>query len=195
MARTLIEDHPGLARVFGSPHPLRTLAFVLPIIAAAAWLGRSAAGSAPLLLALGVAWWTFVEYALHRWLYHWRPKARWLRRVVESAHVYHHKNPADRAVWNAGPLLALPLAVALYLPLWALLGDTARPALALAGTTAAYFVYEWFHYLCHARRHERGWLARMQRFHLHHHERNGRANFGVTNPLWDVVFGTCDGKH
>jgi sterol desaturase/sphingolipid hydroxylase (fatty acid hydroxylase superfamily) len=30
----------------------------------------------------------------------------------------------------------------------------------------------------------------LQAFHLRHHQRNWRRNFGVTNPFWDWLFGT-----
>ncbi len=31
----------------------------------------------------------------------------------------------------------------------------------------------------------------MRRHHFHHHFVDGRANHGVTTPLWDFAFGTC----
>jgi sterol desaturase/sphingolipid hydroxylase (fatty acid hydroxylase superfamily) len=54
----------------------------------------------------------------------------------------------------------------------------------------AYAVYEVAHHECHARPYRRGPMGYLQAFHLHHHEKDWRRNFGVTNPLWDWALGT-----
>lgn len=195
--RTLIEDRRWLLPLFGAA----TLTPVLVLAAALAggllWVGvrggqgGSTGGAAAVAwAAAGVVYWTFWEYALHRWLYHWTPRRRALRRVVESFHVYHHRTPLDRAVWNAGPALVLLLTSLLSLPPLALLGGVARAAFVMLGAVVAYALYEIVHHECHARVHTRGPLVYLQAFHLRHHQRNWRRNFGVTNPFWDWLFGT-----
>jgi sterol desaturase/sphingolipid hydroxylase (fatty acid hydroxylase superfamily) len=192
--QTLVEQHPGLLKVFGARHPLFSLLFAVPLAAtfiALAWRP----GRAPLTIALeigaGVVYWTFFEYAMHRWFYHWRPRVPALRRAVESFHVYHHRNISDRRVYNAGPLLALPLTLLLAAPVLAVSRTLASTATVLIGTLGMYYIYEWCHYTFHVRTYRGGWLGYMQRFHLLHHDRNWRANFGVTNPVWDVIFRTA----
>ena len=192
--RTLVEAHPGLLRFFGARHPLFSLLFAVPLAAvllALAWRPGRGAGAIILELAAGVGYWTFFEYALHRWFYHWRPRRPAWRRAVESFHVYHHRNVTDRRVYNAGPLLALPVTILLASPVLALTGRLAATATVLMGTLGAYHVYEWFHYSFHVRTYDGGWRGYMQRFHLLHHDHNWRANFGVTNPLWDLMLGTA----
>ena len=192
--RTLVEDHPGLLTVFGARHPLFSLFYALPLAAvllALAWRPGRGAGAIAVEIAAGVAYWTFFEYALHRWFYHWRPRHPALRRSVESFHVYHHRNGADRRVYNAGPLLALPVTFVLAAPVLALTSSLAATATVMMGTLVSYHVYEWCHYTFHVRTYDGGWLGYMQRFHLLHHDHNWRANFGVTNPLWDRIFGTA----
>src|SRR5262249_49129065 len=50
--------------------------------------------------------------------------------------------------------------------------------------------------LAHTRMHERApesaWEEWMWRFHFHHHYGNAKANFGLTSPLFDFVFGTAE---
>jgi sterol desaturase/sphingolipid hydroxylase (fatty acid hydroxylase superfamily) len=192
--RTLVEDHPGLLVLAGASHPAMCLSFAIPLACGLGFVGYRP--GLPLWvgaveLAIGVVYWTFVEYAMHRWFYHWRPSVRPLRRFVESFHVYHHRNIPDRRVYNAGPLLALPLAFVLIQPILLVTQDFARSCTVLLGTVSAYYDYEWFHYSIHVVPSPRGWLGAMARFHLHHHHRNWRTNFGVTNPLWDMLMGTA----
>jgi sterol desaturase/sphingolipid hydroxylase (fatty acid hydroxylase superfamily) len=194
--RTLVEDHPGLLTFFGARHPLFSLLFAAPLAAvllALAWRPGRSVGTIVLELAAGVGYWSFFEYALHRWFYHWRPKRTAWRRAVESFHVYHHRNLADRRVYNAGPLLALPVTLLLAGPVLALTFSRLTTATVLIGTVASYYVYEWCHYTFHVRTYRGGWLGFMQRFHLLHHDHNWRANFGVTNPVWDLIFRTARG--
>jgi sterol desaturase/sphingolipid hydroxylase (fatty acid hydroxylase superfamily) len=193
MARTLIEDHRWLLRLFGARRLGPVLVLALALAGGLAWVGAGAQlGALAIagLLGAGVLYWTFVEYAIHRWFYHWRPRHPGLRRMVESFHVYHHRHLEDRQVLNAGPALALSLAAILGAPMGALLG--LRPgAWLMVGTVLAYAAYEWVHHQCHTRAFVRGPLAYLQAFHLHHHARDWRRNFGVTNPLWDRLLGTA----
>ena len=191
--RTLIEDRRWLLRLFGAATLTPVLVFAAALAGAMTWVGvrAGASGAAAVAwVAVGIVYWTFVEYALHRWLYHWTPRSRALRRVVESFHVYHHRTPDDRAVWNAGPALVVLLTTLLSLPPLALLGGVARAAFVMLGAVVAYALYEVVHHECHARVHTRGPLVYLQAFHLRHHQRNWRRNFGVTNPFWDWLFGT-----
>jgi len=192
MKTTTIEDHPWLAVAFGSPHPARALATAVPLLAVLAWAAHGVPTATALALgAGGVFYWTFAEYALHRWFYHWRPRRLSVRRIVESFHVYHHRHPKDRSVWNAGPLLILPLTALLAFPVWAALASVALTAAFMTGAVIGYGLYEWAHYLVHARTFRRGPLRYLQGFHLHHHHGNNRRCYGVTNPLWDLLLGTA----
>ncbi len=189
------ESRPRLLSLLGAKSPGHVLVFSsLPLTAgflALGW-GQVSASKVWALIFLGVGYWTFFEYAMHRYFYHWVPRRLGVRKLVEAFHVYHHRNPADRRVWNAGPLISFPLSFALFAVLSVLLWSVQLAALAMVGSVAAHTVYEWVHRQCHVRNHRGGVLGFLQRFHLHHHRRNARACFGVTNPFWDLAFGTAD---
>lgn len=129
--------------------------------------------------------WTLLEYAIHFWLGH-LPKGRIL---ISSEHLAHHRDilyftPLKLKLRGAVPvLLAALLLVGGLLGLAAGLGSVA--AIALGWTT-----YEVLHQSIHVNgprgRYSR-WAAR---HHLSHHFGLARANYGVTTPLWDWVFGT-----
>jgi sterol desaturase/sphingolipid hydroxylase (fatty acid hydroxylase superfamily) len=83
--------------------------------------------------------------------------------------------------WTVGP--------ALFGVEWLICGyDVVWPV--FAGTALGYLAYDYIHfYTHHARpRHAVGrWL---RRYHLLHHHDQEEARFGVSSPLWDLVFGT-----
>lgn len=131
------------------------------------------------LLAAGIFSWSFVEYALHRWLFH----------GVSSTthdHQQHHAKPADYIGLSGG--YTLLIFIALTVCLWLLMGDHSF-ALAL-GFMLGYYLYISLHYCFHHRRVEPGsWLYALKVRHVRHHV-GGHENFGVTSPLWDKAFRT-----
>ena len=147
-------------------------------------------------LAEGTAWavggvpaWTLAEYLLHRF----DMRGRRSRGTTSREHRRHHA-AVDVPVITAGTWVGAALA-SVFLA-WAI-----HPA-AGAGGMAAYVAYE----LLHRHIHARGWadgecpapepepLGRYGRWarahHAHHHLVDARSNFGITTPLWDVVFRT-----
>ena len=69
---------------------------------------------APLIL-LGLAVWTFTEYNLHRFVFHWMPPGKLGARLHFMFHGVHHDYPRDSYRLVMVPVVSLPLAVAFYL--------------------------------------------------------------------------------
>ena len=46
------------------------------------------------------------------------------------------------------------------------------------------------HYATHHFRLRRGWMKALKRNHMLHHYRTPDMRFGVSSPVWDIVFGT-----
>jgi sterol desaturase/sphingolipid hydroxylase (fatty acid hydroxylase superfamily) len=56
-----------------------------------------------------------------------------------------------------------------------------------------YIAYDWVHYYTH-HFHPRGGIGKWMRvYHLRHHYQDPDAHYGVSSPLWDVVFSTVRG--
>ncbi len=132
-------------------------------------------------LAAGLATWTLAEYGVHRWVMHRRGG----RDPLAVEHRIHHARPE---------LTSLPLRLLGHagVHVGALLVGAAarRPAVGI-GFGAGYSLYEGLHWRAHHRPPWR-WERTLRRRHLAHHAAGAGANFGVTLPLWDRVFGTED---
>jgi len=151
---------------------------------AAAGLSMAHYASAWVLACLaGVATWTFVEYLLHRFVFHLVP-------VIERMHEDHHDNP--RALIGSPVWLSLMIfAFGVAPPLWLAIGPNLTSAI-LAGLMGGYL---WYMVVHHAVHHwaidERSWLYTARLRHLLHHYRSNERSFGVTTGFWDYVFGTA----
>ena len=151
-------------------------------------------------LGLAVAWWvagvflwTLIEYVLHRWIFHYRVKSPFGRKLHFLAHGIHHLDPWDgtRLVFPVLPgfLIAGAILAALRLVLpW-------PEALAtLSGILAGYIVYDMTHYYTHHAKPRSRWGRFLKRYHLAHHHKEWEALYGVSQPLWDIVFRTGESK-
>jgi sterol desaturase/sphingolipid hydroxylase (fatty acid hydroxylase superfamily) len=134
-----------------------------------------------LMVIVGVWFWTLVEYAMHRFIYH---------RVdlFKRYHEVHHASP--QAYVGAPPGIGTGL---IFLVSFAPLVEIA-PALAnglTVGILSGYTIYMWVHHACHFwTAAPGGYLYRVRLQHAVHHYRNDGGNFGVTTAFWDRVFAT-----
>jgi sterol desaturase/sphingolipid hydroxylase (fatty acid hydroxylase superfamily) len=153
------------------------------LIATAALAGRDieAVGLWLLTLFAGVCAWTFVEYVIHRWVYHRVP-------FLEKFHDAHHANP--RALLGAPSFFGVGLIlVAFFAPLLAV---GLVPASGFAsGALIGYVGYMLVHHVSHHVEPRPGTLLYQARIrHLMHHCCGKPGNYGLTTSFWDRVFST-----
>jgi sterol desaturase/sphingolipid hydroxylase (fatty acid hydroxylase superfamily) len=165
---------------------------VLTWILARAALDPALPGSLLALLPMaGLLAWTLLEYVLHRGVFHFRadPASELQRDVAFLIHGVHHDYPYDPDRLVMPPLVGALVAVLIGAPLHALLGPHLfRPF--FAGMAAGYLWYDLTHYAVHHAE-LRSSLGRwLRRHHLRHHFVTPERCYGVTTPLWDLVFGT-----
>lgn len=141
------------------------------------------------VFAAGFVVWTFVEYGLHRELFHWRPDASLGRRFVYLLHGVHHEFPNDPDRLLMPPAAAIPFAAAFALFFRAILGPGMFPGF-FAGFLTGYLVYDYFHYASHFSDRFAEWFPSQKRRHMVHHFVDEERAFGVSSPFWDRVFGT-----
>jgi Fatty acid hydroxylase superfamily len=142
------------------------------------------------LLAIGLFSWSLFEYVMHRFIFHYDAQSRLGRKFLYHAHVSHHENPTAKSQLSASLILGLPIG-AVYWPLaWAVTGSWVAASWMFIGLAAGFFSYKWAHFQCHHRRSRLRVLRFLRHYHLLHHYKTPELRFGVTSPLFDLVFRT-----
>ena len=131
---------------------------------------------------LGLVSWSFIEYALHRFVLHGiSPFSSW--------HAMHHKSPS--ALICTPTIFSFSLiTIFVFLPAFLLGGIWLSCALTL-GVLTGYLIYSMTHHCIHHLRSKNRWLTQRKRWHALHHHIGNPGYYGVTSGFWDYVFKTC----
>jgi sterol desaturase/sphingolipid hydroxylase (fatty acid hydroxylase superfamily) len=133
-------------------------------------------------IAAGIFVWTFLEYAIHRFILH-------NGLMFSQDHDEHHAAP-KALIGTPTWLTFLILVVAIYLPAVVVAGLSLGLEFGF-GLTLGYLCYSFAHYVLHHWNARRGSIFyHWQRIHALHHFASDDGNFGVTSNFWDHVFGT-----
>jgi sterol desaturase/sphingolipid hydroxylase (fatty acid hydroxylase superfamily) len=159
----IIEAALATSLVAGAPHELRIELAALAVA--------------------GLASWTVIEYAMHRFLLH---------RVqpFKSWHEEHHQRP--NAIIFTPTILSLAWQFALIFIPALLAGGPWRASALTFGVLAGYLSYTITHHAVHHWHTDNPWLKQRKRWHaLHHHRTDQPGCYGVTTAFWDHVFGSA----
>lgn len=191
---------PSSGRLFDSPvleALTRThIAFPLTIFygtstAALGWVvsTQHLSGLALTLLVLaGVFFFTWVEYTVHRYFYHMATDSPRKARVQYIFHGVHHDHPRDKQRLALPPWMSVLVAGA-FMGVFRLLMGPLGLAFG-SGFLIGYATYLAIHYAVHILPPPKNWLAVLWKHHNLHHFAGDDAAFGVSSPLWDMVYGT-----
>jgi len=174
-------------------HPITPLVIYLPVIFYFVYQGFAGhqiglfAGMG--LFAAGMLIWSFTEYLLHRFVFHYQPSSRWGKWVHFVFHGVHHDYPRDSTRLVMAPVVSIPLAFLFYFFFHALVGAVLVPPF-FAGFIFGYLCYDMIHYATHhLPMHNRVGLW-LKQYHALHHYQDDDLSYGVSSPLWDYVFHT-----
>ncbi|MGQ9490690.1 MAG: sterol desaturase family protein [Anaerolineae bacterium] len=152
-------------------------------------------GHIPAGFLLGIFMWTFTEYTLHRFLFHYEPKTERQEKIFFLFHGVHHAQPQLKTRLVMPPVLSIPLAFLFYGLFYGvvavLLGGPQWVAPLFSGFVVGYLIYDMTHYATHHFPMRSGYLKYLKRYHMMHHYKTPNQRFGVSSPLWDFVFGTA----
>ncbi len=191
------------ARLFRNPvlealtrtHIAIPLTIFFGTAAAAAWYSIARLGLQPVavaaLAAVGALFFTLVEYAVHRYFYHMPTDSPRKARIQYIFHGVHHEHPKDKSRLALPPVMSV-LVAALFIALFRLAMGVHGYAFG-GGFLAGYATYLMVHYAIHAYKPPKGFLGALWKHHNLHHYVGDTAAFGVSSPLWDLVFGTMPG--
>lgn len=141
------------------------------------------------LFVAGVGLWTFAEYVLHQFVFHYHPKSALGKRIFWILHGVHHDYPNDPLRLVMPPIISLPLAVLFYSLFVFFIGAQYAPSL-MAGFTLGYLIYDISHYAIHHFNIKGSYFGWIREHHMRHHFSDSARGFGVSSPLWDMVFRT-----
>ncbi len=139
-------------------------------------------------------WLTFswVEYLVHRYLFHISTVTVAREKFQYAVHGVHHHHPKDKDRLAMPPVLSIAIATLLLFILKLFIGDFVYAF--LPGFLVGYAFYLLIHYLVHIHRAPKNIFRYLWINHGTHHYKNGQIIFGVSSPLWDYVYGTMKKK-
>lgn len=194
----MVEKYPNLLKYFASKNPGFHFVLISPLLGF--FILQSLKLNLSILsvigtLSAGILWWSFLEYAIHRWAYHTPFKSKLMNYFMGSFHLYHHTKMEDRRVYNAGFLMVYLMAPLVLSPFYFVSQSIELTCLFGLGVIGFYFFYECVHFLLHYKSFESGYLNWIQLYHFYHHEKRPDKNFGNTSDLWDRLLRTHDSRY
>lgn len=172
-------------------HPAVPFAIYAPLGFWLLWREVTAGASLALAVSmygLGLLVWSLLEYVAHRGSFHHNPNTRAQVAYTYLVHGVHHAYPEDSRRWVMPVVVTLPIATLLYVLADLALGSVGR--LLFAGFIHGYLVYDLLHYSIHRGRLPTPIGRFLRHYHLKHHYACPDRHYGVSSPLWDVVFRT-----
>lgn len=135
---------------------------------------------------------TFVEYAMHRYLYHIPATTPGRIKFQYTMHGVHHEFPKDKTRLAMPPIVTVFVASLLFFLFRFIFGSAAFGV--LAGFVFGYALYLFVHYAIHVYAPPKNFLKVWWTHHAQHHYRQDEIAFGVSSTLWDHIIGTMPSK-
>ena len=144
------------------------------------------------LFVLGLLAFTFVEYLVHRYVYHIPATSPGRAKFQYTMHGVHHEYPKDKTRLAMPPIITVFVASLLFFIFRLVFGSYAFGL--LGGFTFGYASYLFVHYAIHAYSPPKNFLKVWWTHHSQHHYRQDEVAFGVSSTLWDHIIGTMPSK-
>ncbi len=141
-----------------------------------------------LIFFAGVLSFTWVEYMVHRYVFHLKTYTTIRAKIQYIIHGVHHEFPKDKDRLAMPPLLSITISTILLLIFKVIMGDFVFAF--LPGFLTGYALYLLIHYIVHAYAPPKKIFKALWINHSVHHYKEGEVIFGVSSPLWDYIYGT-----
>jgi len=178
-------------------HPAVPLIIYLPLVTYFLYLSISTYSVSFVniffLVVAGIFVWTFIEYVLHKYIFHFDAKSEFGKKIHFIFHGVHHDYPSDSRRLVMPPSVSIPLAALFYFIFMYLVGGVYVLPF-FSGFIIGYLFYDLTHYaIHHFNMHNKFWLE-IKNHHMLHHYHDQDKGYGVSSPLWDLVFGSMFDK-
>ncbi|HKR04184.1 MAG TPA: sterol desaturase family protein [Bacteroidia bacterium] len=140
-------------------------------------------------IVLGLFVWTFTEYVLHRFVFHWEIPGEMGKKIHFIFHGVHHDYPSDSKRLVMVPAVSIPLAVLFYFMFYKMLGEINVTPF-FAGFLVGYLFYDMSHYAVHHFNLKSKFWLELKNHHMLHHYKDDHNGYGVSSKFWDLVFRT-----
>ncbi len=174
-------------------HPSTPVILYLPVIAFfmyRAVISPSLSGvGIAVLFVLGMLSWTLTEYLFHRYIFHYHTKSKFGHYIHFLMHGVHHDYPNDSRRLVMAPVVSIPLALFFFGFFWLTVGPTWLLAI-YPGFVFGYLCYDMIHYATHHFPMTSRIGLLLKHHHVKHHYQDETRGYGVSSPLWDVIFRT-----
>jgi len=173
-------------------HPLVIWGIYVPIICYFLYYSGSSLGYSVVRVALtfvaGGFFWSFFEYLMHRFAFHWVGESPRAQKFVYIMHGNHHHFPRDKERLFMPPVPSLIISSAIFGIMYLFMGNNVFTF--WSGFMLGYLMYGSMHYAIHAWNPPFKWMKPLWRNHHLHHYKDDHKGFGVSSTIWDHVFGT-----
>jgi len=177
---------------FSRVHPATPVVIYLPVVGCmlyiSVWHRQLSIVLVSALFLLGILLWTLLEYIIHRYVFHYKPKSHLGKRLHYIIHGVHHDYPNDARRLVMPPSISIPLAFLFY-GVFLLIFGRLTPSV-FGGLVFGYICYDMLHYATHHFPMKRGVWLWLKQYHLRHHYKDDHVGYGISSPLWDYIFRT-----
>ncbi|TLU99378.1 sterol desaturase family protein [Dyadobacter luticola] len=137
----------------------------------------------------GLFIWTFTEYFMHRFVFHFNPRGKFMERIHFIFHGVHHDYPNDAKRLVMPPSVSIPLSAAFYFLFTLFMGEY-QVAAFFSGFMTGYLFYDMSHYALHHAHFKSAFWKRLKKHHMQHHYSDASKGYGVSSDIWDRIFGS-----
>jgi sterol desaturase/sphingolipid hydroxylase (fatty acid hydroxylase superfamily) len=173
-------------------HPLVIWGMYLPVMVYLLYRSNSkfdfSLNMIVLVFLAGIIFWTFFEYLMHRFMFHWVAESDRAKKIIYLMHGNHHEYPRDRERLFMPPVPSIIIASIIFLLMYLAIGEYVF--MFYPGFLLGYLMYGTMHYAIHAWHPPFKWMKPLWRNHHLHHYKNDHRGFGVSSTIWDRIFGT-----
>ena len=198
--RLITEERPQRMRIFKNDY-LESLTLVRwqtifkfwpPVILFLIYLGNVqyhlSLGMNVVLIFSGILFWSLAEYLIHRFPFHWSPNTEWGKQLVYSMHGNHHDDPFD-PLRGVMPIVPAIIYTSIFYGMFSLVVPAPFLKVFFGGFLIGYLCYDGIHYFTHDGKPKSKIGKYLRKVHLVHHVHSDMM-FGISSPLWDLIFGT-----
>jgi sterol desaturase/sphingolipid hydroxylase (fatty acid hydroxylase superfamily) len=150
------------------------------------------AGTSIGMFFLGFITFTWIEYMVHRYVFHMGTFTALREKIQYTVHGVHHEFPKDKSRLAMPPLLSITISTVLLLLFRLVMGDFVFSF--LPGMLVGYAYYLSVHYMVHVYQPPKNIFKWLWINHAVHHYKDGEYVFGVSSPIWDYIYGTMREK-